>query len=264
MKFERLRAWKDAPTNERTEHLSGTEPILTTVENNAQNSSATLDWLKSLEQRPLMKLDFYDRQKKNAESGILSNGTHSYVISPVTENPIYSPEYRNCQGIILAATDRDGKAQAIMTHHNPEIFPEKESYAQFKADMRGRIRELMSQTLDGTLDVVMFGGDAFQHEESESVIDKSMDRGDDYQIVAELVAELIESETGIKPRIVEGPRIKWSPNGQQIAIYDTPNRHLHILVREAAPNSGKNLEVEDIRQELDDLKVLQHKLENGS
>lgn len=262
MSLERMRAFNTENRAEKQPHLrEGVKPIFTTIEDTDRTSrSSREEVLELIGKVNISVLDFYALDKTKRERSLLSAGKNTYVISPIDASTKFSEDYYNCQGLVASGIDSDGNEISFMTHHNPAIFKDEGFFNEFKADLRGSLRAINNKVQYGTLDVVMFGGDAHGDKNADSVIDPELNRNDDYRIVAKTVAEIVKEEVGIETRIVEGPRIKPTELGakrgnEQIGIYDTKNRHLHVFVRGAAENSGKTFAASEIDANADELVI---------
>lgn len=256
MSVDRLRAFREVKSTENLEHVDKGAEIFTTIQDKERVYNDKKELITILKEALI--IDFYATDEEKSEYNLFSAGDNTYVISPITDEPLVSAEYRNCQGIVVSGVRNDGTPIAFISHHNPDMFSEKEKFDQFNADLRGQIRDLSSQVEPGSIDVVSFGGDAYTVKEAGSGIHPDLTRADDYRIVAEVVNDIVKEELGFPMRIVEGPRTKPSfvkerHANDQLAIYDTKNHHLRILISGASRNSGKVIEVENLDSELKDL-----------
>ncbi len=262
MSLERLRAFK-APRGD-LEHLDNDqEPIFTTVEDMGRRMSArSKEFLHHITTNKDATPTFLDYDHPSsrllAERGILfpnQEEDHYYLISPIDGSPKISAEYRNCQGLVVSGATHEGVRVSFMTHHNPHLIHSKAVTADFLGDLDGQLNAMKSLARLGSIDAVLFGGDAYAKKKSGH--DPEYTHADEYRIAVEVVAQHIEKIVGFKPRIVEGPRYTLSEEGEQLGIFDTAHNHLHIFIRGAGSNSGKELTIGDIPDELDSLRELE-------
>jgi len=258
MSLERLRSFREA---EDLPHLSAEyESIFATVEDWERISISTREEVTAeITSGNMVHLLFGIREKNGEKEGVKhgsSENDMTFVISPVTSKSIESSGYHNCQGVLVSGCTAEGTRLAFMTHHNPELFTDQIRTEEFEECLLSRLQQLTSTCERGSLDAILFGGDAHQYKDDISDFD-SDDKNSPaniYRLGVKRVASVAEQAIGFTPRIVEGPRVlpdyfegesepKYSG---QSAVFITRSAHLHIIVAKAAENSGGVYEVSRI------------------
>jgi len=261
--MERLRAFKQPSENlPHLDHLeNGQEPIFCTVEDRERLSRETIEYgFRKTGETNYTFLNYEAPTKQLREGNVLveSDQNARYLISPIDATWKISQEYFNCQGLVVSGMTHEGTRVGFMTHHNPHLLGSKSLASSFFADLEGQLTALRSQTKEGTIDAVIFGGDAFTTApRSKKAIDPTLDNADEYRIAAETVAQTTEKILGFTPRITEGPRILPHHEGMQTAVFDTEHNHLHIIVTGASKNSGSEITIEEVPQMLEELREME-------
>ncbi|MCX6717290.1 MAG: hypothetical protein NTU76_01265 [Candidatus Taylorbacteria bacterium] len=63
---------------------------------------------------------------EDKEKGIKSAGPETYVISPITEQNLFSDKYMNCTGTVGIGRDKiSGKEISFISHQDPDYFINK-------------------------------------------------------------------------------------------------------------------------------------------
>lgn len=163
-----------------------------------------------------------------SKRGFLHNGGYTYVISPVSEKDKVSESYIFCTGVVAAGKDKNtGENISVATHQNPKHFLfEDDSKNEFLRDFRSRLGELKERTKEGTVDVVIVGGE-FPAESPEYV--------QKYRDSIGLLGEEVKNIFGFEPTVVTGPKTRLLYEKDAESIYfDTKERRLYI----ARPHTG--------------------------
>jgi len=135
------------------------------------------------------------------EKGIISGGPESYVISPVTSENLFSDKYLNCLGTIGIGRDAiTGKEIAFISHQDPEFFLNRgpEQTKKFETDFKNIINDLVAQSQEGTIEIVLFGG-------NDTPDDPSSKKSVDYTKSIELLKTFVQEVAGFKPKVLQGP-----------------------------------------------------------
>ncbi len=163
-------------------------------------------------------VNFYSDKEQLDEQEMLNSGEQSYAISSINERPKRSFEYQNCTGIAVSATDKEtGKQISFLSHQNPGRFLPwyRASKYKFDNDMSARMQEIKSRAVQGSIDVVLFGGNmrknGSEHEESISVL-----------------SDICKRNFGFEPVVIAGPTIPEDIGGGTEVHLDTEHRRLHI------------------------------------
>ncbi len=163
-------------------------------------------------------VSFYAGPKLFKERGQLNNGDQTYVISSISGRPKNSFDYYNCTGVIVVGKDKiTGKEISFMTHQRPQDFLPfyKRSKYTFERDMTRTMQEMKSRAEEGTIDVVIMGGNtAFrgQYEKSVSILNG-----------------LCLKNFGFNAVVIDGPSIKGDVGEYYTRTqnyFDTQNRRL--------------------------------------
>ena len=106
----------------------------------------------------VMWIDF---QSGDDAEGVKSAGVETYVISPITEQDLFSDKYLNCTGVVGIGRDKaSGKEIAFISHQDPKYFINKgpEFTGKFVNDLKSTLNELIARSVKDTVEVVIFGG----------------------------------------------------------------------------------------------------------
>ena len=144
-------------------------------------------------------VDFYGG--RDEELGIKSPEGNSYVISSVSEKNLFSDKYQNCTGTVGIGRDKEtSKNIAFISHQDPEYFLHKgsEQTEKFANDLKETLNELIDRSEDGTVEVVLFGG-------NEDIDDPDSKEIIDYYRSIEKLSEIIESCMDQPPTVIEFP-----------------------------------------------------------
>lgn len=136
-------------------------------------------------------------------------------ISDISEINKYSEGYFDCTGLIVSALDKDTrKPISFLTHQatgNHPVFID-----EFKEVLTRKLQTLKDRALPGTIDSVMFGGRG----------------GTNYNHMITLLSDLVGSETGVQPVILQGPNLG---SGVDEIFYDTTDKRLYMF-RDSQPD----------------------------
>lgn len=249
----------------KPDHLTeGFLPILTTVQDHENISSEALAELnKRINQESTTNVQYaYHSQEWLQKRDVIQHsepGEEFWIMSKVDANDKFSKDYKSCLGLAVVGTDHEGNKISFLTHTNPKVFADQKSYDEYIASLRGNLIEMRNRCQLGSIDAVSFGGRATWDANLPGEIDPEQTYADDYQIATEITANIVNEILNFKPIIAEGPRLKKGydfEEFQQMAILDTEQGHLHIIIRGSAPNSGKSFTVDNLSQELESLKPI--------
>ena len=135
------------------------------------------------------------------EKGIISGGPESYVISPVTSENLFSDKYLNCLGTIGIGRDAiTGKEIAFISHQDPEFFLNRgpEQTKKFETDFKNIINDLVAQSQEGTIEIILFGG-------NDTPDDPAAKKSVDYTKSIELLKGFVQETLGFRPTVIQGP-----------------------------------------------------------
>jgi|GEM_PF-6085452 len=135
------------------------------------------------------------------EKDIKGAELNSYVISPVTEQNLFSDKFINCTATIGIGTDKEsGKPIAFISHQDPDYFLHKsqEETDKFVNDLKDALSELLQRSKDGSVEIGLLGG-------NKDTEDTESKKNTDYAKSIDLLRDVIESHTGISARVMLEP-----------------------------------------------------------
>ncbi len=207
------------------EHLNeGIQPIIACVgtpkEYEAEDYSHGKLGYKS---RPNIEFVNYNDEPEYIEHKGQKHGEtarNMYVISDLNNRDKFSGNYYNCVGTVIAGRDKTtGKDISILCHEN-SLLTDRELASirdKFCADLTESIRDIKNRCEDGTIDVVLFGGNYFN----------SLPNEDHYPKIITLLNSLVHKELGFDATVVSAPKPDW--NGSDQAYYENGTRKLYIM-----------------------------------
>ncbi len=181
-------------------------------------------------------------------------GLPTYVISRPNENDKFSRTYRNCSGVVAIGVDKKtGKNISILSHGDPElVLGDPKQQESFQEDLKNVFKTLCDRVEQGTIDVVIFGGDhAFPEQyglANHASGREKKTRNDDYVDMIELVANIARSDLKIEPVVALGP--KKSNDNAIDAFLDTQHRRLY-LTRKKNPDADQDFPASRVREHMD-------------
>lgn len=181
-------------------------------------------------------LDNYQREELN-----IRGHANLYSISACNEKDKFSKSFHNCVGIIVSGIDKETKKPiSILTHQNPSFFLDrdnpatKEELSSYVADLQDRLRQIQHSAVDGSLDVVLIGG---QYADKQEYIDSMRQ-----------TSQFVMSTIGVKPTIITGPNTQ--PGIMPTNIYlNTKDRIIYSIRPENPSVANGSLSVEDIEKQ---------------
>lgn len=140
-------------------------------------------------------------------------GYGTYAISPVDGKPKFTEDLWSCTSIVAIGNEKGTQKElSILTHQDPEKFL-KAGKDLFFSDLKERLKELKEKCSEGTIDVVIAGGNLRKKDPGE------------YKKSLEALNDAIEELFGFKPTVIAGPKEAGMDN-----IYlDTQNRRLYVV-----------------------------------
>ena len=151
----------------------------------------------------------------------IRGGMETYVISPVTEQNLFSDKYLNCTGAIGIGRDKvSGKEIAFISHQDPEFILHKGKAERdaFIEDMKDILDDLRNRSEEGTIEVVLCGGNI-------DPADPASKKSVDYAQSIELLSTIIRDDLGFNPTVLQGPN---SGAGAVDIRVLTQERKIHI------------------------------------
>lgn len=247
MTIERLPAFRKRK-NEQSEHVfDGAVPIFTSVEDNETMSPLRRDEINFFIQNSLV-VDYYAplayREEHNMKSPEI-DGVHPYVISAIDSQNKTSLKFRDCHGLVGVGAHIDGGEVSFMVHCNPTSLTRRDFREIFLRDLTATIRELQSNCETGSIDINSFGGTfAEKNGASSSETGSDVSKGVEYEVIKDELDRLVMEELGMRPLITEGPTTKPRYSNdrehEQHALFNTNDRHLHIIRSGSDKYSGQS------------------------
>lgn len=263
MSLEKLRAFNTKESVAKREYLrADVLPIFATVEDLERVSEKNIDVLNELINTSDY-IDYYGKKEEKEKINANFHPDNPYIISEVNNKTKYSSRYKDCQGIVVSGKGVGGEEISFIAHYSPYTFSNKEYFESFTQHLQSSIHKLQALTEQHTIDAVTMGGQYGKGEFAMSELDPDTEKRDEYVVIKEVVDDLVFQELGFRPLIAEGPNTTASPSTTnkdsehyQSLLYDTPHRHLHILIRGATTNSGKSFSLDTIEEQRPELEQI--------
>ena len=184
-------------------------------------------------------INYYGEESQWEQRKIATQGADTYFISDIDQSDKYSEGYRNCIGIVIAGTSREtGQSVSLLTHQHPSVtLPSLSSESKFEEDMEKRAIQLLEESLPGTIDAAIFGGNML------------VDYIHDYSLAVEKNNSLIKSILGFSAVCLGGPKLS---SGDQAFYFDTQKRILHICREQhTGETTNESFSAENIKNKSD-------------
>lgn len=153
----------DKPNALKGEHLNeGIKPIVCDIyvrpESNNESDKES-KFFKEFEKNAEF-LDFRLNPEKFFSSKWNKNKDGTYLISPIDGKNKYSKDFLDCLSVCVVGKEIEtGKNISFISHQNPEaLFENRDIRERFEKDLKNRIREIVNRCGEGTIDVVILGG----------------------------------------------------------------------------------------------------------
>ena len=156
----------------------------------------------------------------------------AFAISPCNESDKYSKKFINCIGTTLIGhSKKRNKDVSILIHVRPDLIigPEQQLFTQAFLES---MREFKNETLEGSRDIVIFGGNYLPKK-----ISKRSTYATNYASAVSNMSHMIKNQFKFIPTIL-GPKL--TRQGATDAFLKTQQRHLH-LVQPEQPNNITNV-----------------------
>lgn len=195
--------------NLKPEHLAkGFNPIVICVDDidHYTHSLSDDDIVASI--KKANHIDYF--KNRTTKNGIeaLQGPESGYVISGIDKDSKYTNRLYSCTSIIAVGTDKKtGENISFISHQDPLTAVEN---VNFNNDIKRRVRELQARCQEGSVDIVLVGGQI--QDEYEDVIYKLSDK--------------IQEVAGFIP-VVIGPKIDKKRHDN--LFFDTKNRRAYLM-----------------------------------
>ncbi|MCF7834156.1 MAG: hypothetical protein K9L98_02245 [Candidatus Pacebacteria bacterium] len=135
-----------------------------------------------------------------------NSGERTYVISRIDSEDKYSEAFVNCVGLVAVGENIiTGKQISFMSHQNP-ISILGVNYREFEKDLADSLKELKMNSKEGSIDLILFGGNNYIIPMISKDIQSEENRVD-YTMVIKRLGDIIEKNLGIDPLVITGPHI---------------------------------------------------------
>lgn len=178
-----------------------------------------------------------------SKNNIATAGDHTYYISPISSCDKFSISYIDCIGMAAVGTSSSNPHEnlSILTHQNlgstlgldETLIDSQES---FQNTLEERIRMLVGQCVQNSIDAVIFGGEIHSN------------LWHNYIEGSKQVNNLVTKVLKFSPRCLNGPSRR---TGSQHFYLDTMNRTLHVVRHpQPLPQPNKTFFADNIEDEI--------------
>lgn len=155
----------------KSEHLNdGVQPIIVSImdKESARLSSDELEKIIAEGEY----VDYYGDPHTLRENNMLNAGYQTYTVSDINEKDKYSKGYFNCTGIVAIGISKETNREiSLLSHQDPWEFLGT-SEADFDEDISMVLKKIKHSCVDGTIDIVAFGGHNTRPKEHKDSIKK--------------------------------------------------------------------------------------------
>lgn len=179
---------------------------------------------------------------KLKEYGFKHSGAESYLISPVSEQDLFSDHYFNCTAVVAIGRDSaTGNEISFLSHQDPRYFidgddKEKEKFSMALADS---LKELKLRSQEETVEVFLAGGNF-------NIIDKGSDRNRQYMQSIDKLKQIIQEAVGFDPEVLCGPNS--SMGSETIITVETQKRKIWIERDKQSPEFDESFQANDLAE----------------
>lgn len=213
----------------KSEHLAeGVQPIIACLSNPENIFPDGEIGLKGCEPNPLgyEDINFKEDPDVLSRQGFKNGGHETYVISNVNSLDKVSEGFVNCTGLLMTGKDKEtGENISFLSHAFPDEIVLPELREKFVSDIKEKIEEIKSRSVDGTIDAVVVGGNYIPLNKKDSL--------DLYKESIKMVAEQVVNILGFEPVIVTGPKMI---KGNENVLY--LNKHRRLFINRPTPETG--------------------------
>lgn len=236
----------------KSEHLKeGVNPIIASVATPEQvkkypgaereiYTNIRLDESKTnSDQLKTRNVNYYDDPTDLIIQNFKNRREWTYVISPIDKLDKFSMSFVNCTGLIATGREKEtGENISFLSHEDPDHFlSRKERKIKFQNDLKERLEELKEKSTEGTVDVVIIGGNYFKNKR---------DYKNKYIDSITLLSEKVSKIFGFEPVVMTGPK---TVGGMDNVYYDNEHRRLYIVRPEVGNGTTENFLSSDIKDQ---------------
>lgn len=189
--------------NLKPEHLaSGFESIMICVDDVDHYDDSLMGMAE--------RVDYY--KNESGQSGYFQAKDRGYVISAIDKESKYTDKLFCCTSIIAVGIDREtGDNISFLTHQDTFTINKD---GNFDNDIKRRLEELKSRSVNGSMDIVLVGGNT---DDEVSYL---------YTDTISKLSEQIEGVSGFKPVVVGPKSVGYLYDN---VLFDTKNRRVYLM-----------------------------------
>jgi hypothetical protein len=193
----------------KSEHLvEGVRPIVACVgtEEEFRSELAEIKNIESVGQR----VDFFMNQDNSDRFELSNNFDVTHIISAIDDRSKFTENLYLCTSVLAVGCDKKNERKNIsfLTHQNPGYFL-LESRFDFISDLKAKLIELKDTCAEGTIDLVITGGQLFES----------------YEESIRTLSAAVKDVFGFEPVVIAGPKVRGCDN----IYFDNDNRRLYIV-----------------------------------
>ena len=190
-------------------------------------------------------IDWFGSPSDLKRQNIKNAGLGTYVVSPVDAVNKRSKDFLNCTGIVVAGQKKDkGGDISVLSHKKADRFLPAEVCEQFAADLKERLEELKANTIPGTVDGVIYGGNYIKNSKYGEEFDKLAQQ--DYKDSITLYSRIFSEVFGFEPVVGFGPKL--ISHGDSV-FFDNAHRRLHVFRPAVGDASSESFLPKDIEKQ---------------
>ncbi len=189
--------------NLKPEHLaSGFESIMICVDDVDHYDDSLMGMAE--------RVDYYKNESEGGSS--LQDDERGYVISNISQDNKYTTELYSCTSVIAVGADKDtGNNISFLTHQDGFTINKNKN---FDNDIKRRLEELKSRSVDGSIDIILVGGNT---DDGVSYL---------YTDTVSKLSQQIEEVSGFKPVVVGPKSVGYLYDN---VLFDTKNRRVYLM-----------------------------------
>ncbi len=197
----------------KSEHLvEGVRPIIACVGTKDQYGEQISEITKMAE-----NVDYYAPPSEIDEDWLRNTGPRpGYIISSIDEFPKFTTKLYGCMSVTAVGIDsKTDKEVSFLTHQDSY----RTKNEPFQKDLEKRLRELKAQCKEGTIDVVIVGGQNDPRRIKAMFYPESL----------ESLSSVVKKSLGFNPVVACGPKDPGIDFSYDEAYFDTASRRLYVI-----------------------------------
>jgi len=200
-------------------------------------------------------VDYWEYPQANFLKGIKNAGEKTYAISEINDFDKFSLRYKSCMGIVVSGQGKiTQKNISFFAHLDPiKILPYGKVRNHFFSDIKMLLKEIKDQSINETIDAVIFGGNYLDFNKLEkndlTMLTGKMEFEKNYKDFLYLLSGQIFDILGFQPTMIAGPK---TVAGCDDVIYDNEHRRLYIRRPEIGRASSESFNIQDLCEEMEE------------